>query len=146
MPFSHNAARKSSLNLKKCDAAEIQIQQSPGLSSSGGRGRRVPEFAVFPYTLVSARNISIQCLPPISEKIRILLAHRFRHSHCHQDVRAVPLLKEETTMLWTIFVILLVLWLVGLVSSYTFGGFIHLLLVLAVIVLVINLLTGRSTV
>jgi Family of unknown function (DUF5670) len=49
-------------------------------------------------------------------------------------------------MLWTIFVILLVLWLVGLVSSYTFGGFIHLLLVLAVIVLVINLVTGRSTV
>ena len=49
-------------------------------------------------------------------------------------------------MLWTIFVILLVLWLIGLVSSYTFGGFIHLLLVLAVIVLVINLLTGRRTV
>ncbi len=49
-------------------------------------------------------------------------------------------------MLWTIFVILLVLWLVGLVSSYTLGGFIHLLLVLALIVLVINLLTGRSTV
>ena len=49
-------------------------------------------------------------------------------------------------MLWTIFVILLVLWLVGLVSSYTFGGFIHLLLVLAVIILVINLLTGRRTV
>ncbi|HYX30807.1 MAG TPA: lmo0937 family membrane protein [Pyrinomonadaceae bacterium] len=49
-------------------------------------------------------------------------------------------------MLWTIFVILLVLWLVGLVSSYTLGGFIHLLLVLAVIVLVINLLTGRRTV
>lgn len=49
-------------------------------------------------------------------------------------------------MLWTIFVILLVLWLVGLVSSYTMGGFIHLLLVLAVIVLVINLVTGRRTV
>jgi len=49
-------------------------------------------------------------------------------------------------MLWTIFVILLVLWLVGLVSSYTLGGFIHLLLVLAVIVLVINLLSGRRTV
>jgi Family of unknown function (DUF5670) len=49
-------------------------------------------------------------------------------------------------MLWTIFVILLVLWLVGLVSSYTMGGFIHLLLVLAVVVLVINLLTGRRTV
>lgn len=47
-------------------------------------------------------------------------------------------------MLWTIFVILLVLWLLGLVSSYTLGGFIHLLLVLAVIVLVINLLSGRT--
>jgi hypothetical protein len=46
-------------------------------------------------------------------------------------------------MLWTIFVILLVLWLLGLVSSYTLGGFIHILLVLAVIVLVINLLSGR---
>jgi Family of unknown function (DUF5670) len=46
-------------------------------------------------------------------------------------------------MLWTIFVILLVLWLLGLVTSYTFGGFVHLLLVLAVIILVIRLLQGR---
>jgi len=49
-------------------------------------------------------------------------------------------------MLWTIFVILLVLWLVGLVSSYTMGGFIHLLLLLAVVVLIINLVSGRRTV
>ena len=49
-------------------------------------------------------------------------------------------------MLWTIFVILLVLWLLGVVSSYTLGGFIHLLLVLAVIVLVIRLLQGRAAV
>jgi hypothetical protein len=48
-------------------------------------------------------------------------------------------------MLWTIFVILLVLWLVGLVSSYTFGGFIHILLVIALVILVINLLSGRRT-
>ena len=48
-------------------------------------------------------------------------------------------------MLWTIFVILLVLWLLGLVSSYTLGGFIHILLVLAVIVLIINLLSGRRS-
>jgi hypothetical protein len=47
-------------------------------------------------------------------------------------------------MLWTIFVILLVLWLLGLVSSYTLGGFIHILLVLALVVLVINLIGGRS--
>lgn len=46
-------------------------------------------------------------------------------------------------MLWTIFVILLVLWLLGLVSSYTLGGFIHILLVLAVVVLLINLFSGR---
>jgi len=49
-------------------------------------------------------------------------------------------------MLWTIFVILLVLWLVGLVSSYTMGGFIHLLLLLAVVVLIINLVSGRRPV
>jgi hypothetical protein len=48
-------------------------------------------------------------------------------------------------MLWTIFVILLVLWFLGLVSSYTLGGYIHLLLVLAVIVLVFQLLAGRRS-
>jgi hypothetical protein len=46
-------------------------------------------------------------------------------------------------MLWTIFVILAVLWLLGMVSSYTMGGFIHVLLVVAVIVLLFNLLSGR---
>jgi hypothetical protein len=46
-------------------------------------------------------------------------------------------------MLWTIFVMLLILWFLGLVSSYTLGGYIHLLLVVALIVLVVNLLTGR---
>jgi len=49
-------------------------------------------------------------------------------------------------MLWTITVILVVLWLVGMVSSYTLGGWIHLLLVLAVIVLIFNLLSGRRAV
>ncbi len=49
-------------------------------------------------------------------------------------------------MLWTIFVILLVLWLLGIVSSYTLGGFIHILLVLAVIVLLIQLISGRRPV
>jgi len=48
-------------------------------------------------------------------------------------------------MLWTIFVILLILWLVGLVSSYTLGGFIHILLVIAVVVLIINLIQGKRT-
>ena len=46
-------------------------------------------------------------------------------------------------MLWTIFVILLVLWALGLVTSYTLGGFVHILLVLAVVILVVNLVRGR---
>ena len=49
-------------------------------------------------------------------------------------------------MLWTLFVILLVLWLVGVVSSYTLGGFIHILLVLAVVSLIFQLMTDRSPV
>jgi Family of unknown function (DUF5670) len=49
-------------------------------------------------------------------------------------------------MLWTITVILVVLWLLGLVSGYTLGGWVHLLLVLAVIVLIFNLLSGRRTI
>jgi hypothetical protein len=47
-------------------------------------------------------------------------------------------------MLWTIATILVVLWLLGMVSSYTMGGFLHLLLVLAVVVMVLRLLQGRS--
>ena len=46
-------------------------------------------------------------------------------------------------MLWTILVILLVLWLLGMVSSYTMGGLIHILLVVAVIILIIRLVSGR---
>jgi hypothetical protein len=49
-------------------------------------------------------------------------------------------------MLWTIFVILLILWLLGLVSGYTIGGFIHVLLVIAVVVLIIRLIQGRPAV
>jgi hypothetical protein len=49
-------------------------------------------------------------------------------------------------MLWTIFVILLVLWLLGMVSSYTMGGFIHILLVIAIVAVLINLIQGRRAV
>ncbi len=49
-------------------------------------------------------------------------------------------------MLWTIFVILLVLWLLGLISGYTINGFIHVLLVIAVVVLIIRLIQGRPVV
>jgi hypothetical protein len=46
-------------------------------------------------------------------------------------------------MLWTIAVILVILWALGLVSSYTMGGFIHILLVIAVIVVLVNVIQGR---
>lgn len=46
-------------------------------------------------------------------------------------------------MLWTIAVILIILWLLGLVSSYTIGGFIHILLVVAIIVVLVKIIQGR---
>ncbi|HAX48333.1 MAG TPA: lmo0937 family membrane protein [Ignavibacteria bacterium] len=49
-------------------------------------------------------------------------------------------------MLWTIALILLVLWLLGMVSSYTMGGFIHILIVLAVVAVLIRLIQGRNPV
>ena len=49
-------------------------------------------------------------------------------------------------MLWTIFIILLVLWLLGLITGYTMGGFVHILLVIAVLVLINRLIQGRPVV
>ena len=46
-------------------------------------------------------------------------------------------------MLWTVFLVLIVLWMLGVVSSYTLGGFIHVLLVLAVVALLVQLIQGR---
>ena len=46
-------------------------------------------------------------------------------------------------MLWTIFVILLIMWLLGMVSAYTLGGYIHILLLLALVAVVVQLITGR---
>jgi hypothetical protein len=77
-------------------------------------------------------------------------AHPFWACACNEKNRIDSFkreqVKENGKMLWTIFVILLVMWLLGLVTSYTLGGFIHLLLVLAVVVLVINLIQGRRVV
>ena len=49
-------------------------------------------------------------------------------------------------MLWTIFVVLLVLWLLGVVTSYTLGGFIHILLILAIAIVLIRVIQGRNPV
>jgi hypothetical protein len=53
---------------------------------------------------------------------------------------------KELPMLWTVFVVLLVLWLLGVVSSYTLNGFIHILLVIAIAVVLIRIIQGRRPV
>lgn len=55
-------------------------------------------------------------------------------------------LREEVNMLWTIAILLLVLWGLGLVSSYTLGGFIHILVVAAVVIVLVRLIQGRRVV
>jgi hypothetical protein len=52
-------------------------------------------------------------------------------------------LLEGANMLWTIFVILLILWLLGFISGYTIGGFIHILLLIAIVVVLIRIIQGR---
>jgi len=64
-----------------------------------------------------------------------------------QPRAAVPKTKlKEKHMLYTIAVILVVLWLLGLVTSYTLGGFIHILLVIAIVMILVNLISGRRPV
>ena len=52
--------------------------------------------------------------------------------------------RKDIIMLWTIVVILVILWLLGLITSYTMGGFVHILLVLAIIVILYNVISGRK--
>ena len=52
--------------------------------------------------------------------------------------------RKEKNMLWSIFVILMIMWLLGLVSGYTIGGFIHILLVIAIVAVLIRIIQGRS--
>ncbi len=53
-------------------------------------------------------------------------------------------MQKENTVLTTLLVVLLVLWLLGMVTSYTLGGFIHLLLVIAIIVVLLRVIQGRN--
>jgi asparagine N-glycosylation enzyme membrane subunit Stt3 len=64
----------------------------------------------------------------------------------HRQKRKSEALREEYRMLWTIFVILLIMWLLGMVTSYTLGGFIHLLLIIAIAVILIQVIQGRRVV
>jgi hypothetical protein len=64
----------------------------------------------------------------------------------HAGRRKRRFVEKGPTMLWTIFVLLVIMWLLGMVSSYTLGGFLHLLLVLAIAIVLIRVIQGRRPV
>ena len=68
------------------------------------------------------------------------MAYALTQQQCNRNY------SQEAIMLWTIFIVLLVLWALGFVSGYAIGGFIHLLLVIAVVVLLIQLIQGRRSI
>jgi uncharacterized protein DUF5670 len=93
--------------------------------------------------VTKGKSCSINSLPLPTGEAAYALPTRLP---THSELLIVVSIKGGTKMLWTIFVVLLVLWLLGMVSSYTMGGFIHLLLVIALVMLIINLVSGRRTV
>lgn len=64
--------------------------------------------------------------------------------YCFHDETVAITTNEDSIMLYTIAIILLILWVLGLVTSYTVGGFIHILLVVAVIMILVRLISGRG--
>jgi hypothetical protein len=87
-------------------------------------------------------NHDAMAFPPVTYSYVGSLSYARRSGH-HPVALSWIDKPEEVAMLWTIFVILLVLWLLGVVTSYTLGGFIHVLLVIAVIMAVMQLIQGR---
>lgn len=84
------------------------------------------------------RNQPIQCLIPRLHDHRMALVYRPTNpSAVSNDISG------RTNVLYTIAIILIVLWVLGLVTSYTLGGFIHVLLVIAVVVILIRVIQGR---
>ena len=63
--------------------------------------------------------------------------------HATRDGPRCASARREAPVLWTIFVILLILWLLGFVTNYTMGGFIHILLVIAIVVVLLRVIQGR---
>jgi hypothetical protein len=70
------------------------------------------------------------------------------NGYCHPDIGSKwlnwPRKRKDNYMLYTIAVVLIILWLLGMVSSYTMGGFIHILLIIAIVMVLVNLISGRK--
>jgi hypothetical protein len=106
---------------------------------------------------VGARSCDIEWLDASDQRMHECTVYNHRHGRAalHVILRALTdgtslafapgchSRERSLTMLWTIFVILLILWLLGMVSGSTFGGFIHLLLVVAIVVVLIRVIQGR---
>ena len=100
--------------------------------------------AIFPYALSS---LFLPKAPKNAENQNgMLVAQSTAIAFVPTKTLGVVNKRRRNEMLWTIFVILLVLWLLGLVSGYAVGGFIHILLVIALVVLLINIIGGRRPV
>lgn len=104
---------------------------------AGGKRRKAAQVTA----ITARRGQSVYC-----RRVGVRVADEGFRLHTHGGAVPVGSNPGEGVMLWTIFVILLVLWLLGMVSSYTMGGFIHVLLVVAVVVALIQLIQGRKVV
>jgi hypothetical protein len=72
------------------------------------------------------------------------LAGKLLHAQKRRQRRLQTPAEKEHNMLWTIAIILVIVWLLGMVTSYTLGGFLHLLLVLALVAVLIRVIQGRN--
>lgn len=83
---------------------------------------------------------------PGTQTIIALEGHRSALRSKATRMRHDGYMERTTDMLWTLFLILLVMWALGMVTSYTLGGFIHILLIVALVVMIARLVQGRSVV
>ena len=84
--------------------------------------------------------------PPEHPALAAMILRTLRRGISLALLHDVAAEERSLTRLWTIFVILLILWLLGMVSGSTMGGFIHLLLILAIVVVLIRVIQGRRPV
>jgi len=108
---------------------------------NGGRGSRLTESGEWPCCCTHPSLRKRHSIGPVGGPSLAVSAYGRLLT-----TSSGPAYTGGSIMLWTIAVILLVLWAIGLVSSYTIGGFIHILLVIAVVVLIIRLIQGRPVV
>jgi hypothetical protein len=129
--------------------ASWNFSETPNELSAGKLGNQIPDFRALLPRIVE-RSTSNALWFQASDTPNLSRAFCFAAWVRQDQTRAVAKAdgSEEKSMdlLWTLAVILLILWLLGLVTSYTLGGFIHILLVVAIIVVLIRVIQGRRAI